>query len=156
MDSTLALLDRIMTRASALGNRSQCATITTGTRDDLGLVPAREACNPVPVDGTSTVVPLPDVLPAPQPSQPIVETPPNLLLRPPSVNPVPVPTKKGPNGQPRLPGTRNPGGVLTNPSNPGSQPLQPQPWRSLPGEDSPHPAAPLPPWILQPRLLPPG
>ncbi len=155
MDSTLALLDRIMTRALALGNRSQCVTVTTGTRDDLGLLPAREACNPVPVDGASTVVPLPDVLPAPQPSQPVVETPPNLLLRPPSGNPVQVPTKKGPSTKPKLPGTRNPGGVLTNPSDPGSQPLQPQPWRPLPGQDSPQPTGPLPPWILQPNLLPP-
>ncbi len=156
MDNTLALLDRIMIRASALGNRSQCDTVTTGTRDDLGLLPAHEACNPVPVDGTSTVVPLPEMLPTPQPSQPIVEVPPNLLLRPPSGNPVQVPTKNTPSGKPKLPGTRNPGGVLTNPGDAGSQPLQPQPWQPLPGQDSPHPTGPLPPWILQPNLLPPG
>jgi Domain of unknown function (DUF5667) len=156
MDSTLALLDRIMVRASALRQRSSCATITSGARDDLGVLPAREPCNPVPVDGTSSVAPLPNVPPVlPQVSQPVVDTPPNLLLRPPSENPVPVPTQNGPKAKPKLPGARNPGEVLTNPSHPGSQPLQPQPWRPLPGHDSPQPAAPLPPWILQPSLLPP-
>jgi hypothetical protein len=155
MDSTLALLDRISTRASALSQRTSCVTMTTGTQDDLGMLPSRDACKQIPVDGTSSTVPLPDVSPLPQVTQPSVDTPPNLLLRPPSANAVPVPTQNG-KTQPKLPGTRNPGGVLTNPSRPGSEPLQPEPWRPLPGQDSPHPAAPLPPWILQPSLLPPG
>lgn len=157
MDSTLGLLDRIMGRASALSSRSSCVTVTTGTRDDLGLLPARGTCKPVPMDGTSTMIPLPAVPPAaPEASKPIIETPPNLLLRPPSADTVPVPTRNGSGTQSKLPNTRNPGGVLTNPGDPASQPLQPQPWQPLPGHDSPRPAAPLPPWILQPRLLPPG
>jgi hypothetical protein len=155
MDSTLALLDRITTRASALSHRTSCVTITTGTQDELGMLPSRDACKQVPVDGTSSAVPLPDVPPVPQVIQPSVDTPPNLLLRPPSANAVPVPTQNG-KGQPKLPGTRNPGGVLTNPSRPGAEPLQPEPWRPLPGQDAPKPATPLPPWILQPSLLPPG
>lgn len=156
MDSTLALLDRIATRASALSQRVNCAAMTSGTRDDLGLLPAREVCNPVPVDGTSSVVPLPDAPPVPAPVQPIVDTPPNLLLRPPSANPVPVPTQNGPSAKPKLPGARKPGDVLTKPGQPGSDSLQPQPWRPFPGHDSPQPTTPLPPWILQPSLLPPG
>jgi hypothetical protein len=156
MYSTLALLDRIMARASALSQRSHCVTVTTGTRDDLGLLPARETCKPVPVDGTSSVGPLPDAPPAPGATQPIVDTPPNMLLRPPSANPIPVPTQNAPSAKPKLPGTRNPGNVLTSPKHPGSEPLQPQPWQPLPGHKSPHPSAPLPPWILQPSLFPPG
>jgi len=155
MDSTLGLLDRIATRASVLSQRVNCVTMSTGTRDDLGLIPAREACNPVPVDGTSSVVPLPQVPPAPQPVQPIVDTPPNLLVRPSAANPVPVPAQDGSSAKPKLPGTRKPGDVLTNPSHPGSERLQPQPWRPFPGHDSSPPAAPLPPWILQPSLFPP-
>jgi Domain of unknown function (DUF5667) len=157
MDTSLGLLDRIVRRASALSHRASCVTMTSGVRDELGLLPARDACKSAPVDGTSAVVPLPDALPAPAASQPAVTMPPNLLLRPPSANPVPVPAQNGPaSRQPKLPGPRNPGGVLTNPNHPGSDPLQPEPWRPLPGKDSPQPAAPLPPWILQPRLLPPG
>lgn len=157
MDTTLGLLDRIVRRASALSRRVSCVTMTSGVRDELGLLPARDACKPAPVDGTSAVAPLLDPPAAPAASQPAATVPPNLLLRPPSANPVPVPAQNGPTSrQPKLPGTRNPGGVLTNPSHPGSDPLQPEPWRPLPGKDSPKPAAPLPPWILQPRLLPPG
>jgi hypothetical protein len=156
MDSTLALLDRIIMRTSALSQRSDCVTITTGTHDDLGLLPARDACKPVPVDGAVAAIPLPNV-PVQPPASPSTEvTPPNLVLRPPAANAVPVPTQAGTNGGPKLPSTKNPGSVLPNPNQPGSEPLQPEPWRPLPGHDSPKPTAPLPPWILQPRLLPPG
>lgn len=157
MNTTLGLLDRIITRASALSHRTRCGTMTSGVRDELGLLPARDACKSAPVGGTSVIAPLPDVPAAPAASQPAVTMPPNLLLRPPSGSPVPVPTQNGSaSQQPKLPGTRNPGEVLTNPSHPGSDPLQPEPWRPLPGNNSPQPATPLPPWILQPRLLPPG
>jgi hypothetical protein len=156
LDSTLGLLDRVVARASALSHRSNCVTITSGTRDDLGLLPARDACKPIPVDGTSSAVPLPDTTAAPAASPPNLIMPPNLLLRPPSANPVPVPTQNGSNNQSGLPTTRGPRGVLPNPSQPGAEPLRPQPWQPLPGHNSPQPTVPLPPWILQPRLLPPG
>ena len=156
LDSTLGLLDRVAARASALNHRSTCVTITSGTRDDLGLLPATDACKRAPVDGTSSAAPAPDVAATPAAGSPIVIIPPNLLLRPPSANPVPVPTHNGSGTRPDLSATRSPRGVLPNPSQPGTQPLQPQPWQPLPGHDSPQPAAPLPPWILQPRLLPPG
>ncbi|MBV8541558.1 MAG: hypothetical protein JO364_16875 [Pseudonocardiales bacterium] len=157
LDSTLGLLDRVVARASALSGRSNCVTITSGTRDDLGLVPARDACKPsAPVDGTSSAVPSPDVTAAPSASPPSGIMLPNLLLRPPPANSVPVPAENGSSRHSGLPATGTPGGVLSNPSQSGAQPLRPQPWRPLPGHDSPQPAAPLPPWILQPRLLPPG
>jgi hypothetical protein len=156
LDSSLALLDRIVVRASALSNRSNCVTITSGVSDELGLLPARDACKPVPVDGTSAAVPLPSVPALPAVSPPGAVVPPNLLLRPPTVNPVPVPAQNGSSNQAGLPTTRGPGGVLPNPAQPGSERLRPEPWRPFPAHDSPKPAAPLPPWILQPRLLPPG
>ena len=156
MDSTLALLDRIIVRASALSHRSNCATITSGNRDDLGMLPARDVCKPVPIDGAVAAVPLPNVpVPIP-PSRPTDVTPPNVLLPPPAASPVPVPAAPGTGHAPKLPSTGNPGNVLPNPSQHGSEPLQPEQWRPLPRHDSPQPAAPLPPWILQPRLLPPG
>ncbi|PZS37178.1 MAG: hypothetical protein DLM62_20645 [Pseudonocardiales bacterium] len=156
LDSTLALLDRVVVRASALSSRSSCVTITSGVRDELGLLPAKEACKPVPVDGTSAAVPLPGMPALPAVTPPGAIVPPNLLLRPPSVNPVPIPGQNGPSSRSGLPTTRNTGDVLPNPARPGSERLRPEPWRPFPANDSPKPAAPLPPWILQPRLLPPG
>ncbi|HWR47261.1 MAG TPA: DUF5667 domain-containing protein [Pseudonocardiaceae bacterium] len=159
LDSTLSLLNRIVARASALSQRSSnCVTITSGARDDLGLLPARDVCKRNPVDGSSSspAGPMPDVTAVPALSTPSVITPPTLLLRPPSANSVPVPTQNSSSAHPGLPPTRSPGGVLPNPSRPGTQPLRPQPWRPLPGHDSPQPTVPLPPWVLQPRLLPPG
>jgi uncharacterized protein DUF5667 len=156
LDSTLGLLDRVVARAFALSNRSSCVTITSGVRDELGALPANEACKPTPVDGTSAAVPLPSVPALPAVTGPHAIVPPNLLLHPPAVNSVPVPTGNGTNSRPGLPTTRSPGDVLPNPARPGSERLRPEPWRPFPAHDSPTPAAPLPPWILQPRLLPPG
>jgi len=156
LDGTLGLLDRVVARASALSNRSNCVTITTGVRDELGALPANDACKPVPVDGTSAAVPLPSVPALPAVTGPHAIVPPNLLLHPPAVNSVPVPTGNGTSNRSGLPTTRSPGDVLPNPARPGSERLRPEPWRPFPAHDSPTPAAPLPPWILQPRLLPPG
>ena len=146
----------MVARASALSNRSNCVTITSGVRDELGLLPAKEACRPVPVDGTSAAVPLPSVPALPAVTAPNAIVPPNLLLHPPSVNSVPVPAQNGSNSRAELPTTRGTGDVLPNPTGAGSERLRPEPWRPCPAHDSPRPAAPLPPWILQPRLLPPG
>lgn len=158
LDSTLSLLDRLAVRASALSERVPCVTITSGARDDLGLLPAKDACKPGSVQGSSSAaVPAPAITTPPAVSPPNLVVPPNLLLPPPSANPVPVPTQNSANPRSPLPATRNPGNVLPNPHQPGDpEPLQPQPWQPLPGHDSPRPAAPLPPWIPQPRLLPPA
>ncbi|MGH3772288.1 MAG: DUF5667 domain-containing protein [Pseudonocardiaceae bacterium] len=151
LDSTLGLLDRVVTRASALSMRSACVTITSGTRDDLGLVPAKDTCKPtIPTDGNASVVPLPDVAAAPAASPPSAIMLPHLLLPAPSANPVPVPAQSGSSDHASLPSTGTTGGVLSNPNQSGAQP-----WRPLPGHGSPQPN-PLPPWILRPQLLPPG
>lgn len=155
LDSTLGLLDRIIARATALSERSTCVTITSSIRDDLGLLPAKGACKPSPAGGKPSTVPVPDVT-APSLIPPNVVIPPNLLLPPPSANPVPAPAQNGSGTRSGLPPTRNPGGVLANPSQPGATPLRPQPWEhALPGRNSPQPHVPLP-WILKPGLLPPG
>jgi hypothetical protein len=156
LDSTLGLLDRVDARASALNQRSGCITITSGSRDELGLLPAHNECRPTPVDGTSSVMPLPEAPVVPAAIPPNVIIPPNLLLPPSSVNSVRVPGQNGPSDKTGLPTAKNPGSVLPNPNRPGTEPFRPEPWGPLPGQDSPRPAAPLPPWILQPRLLPPG
>ena len=156
LDRTLRLLDRIIARASALRERSSCFTVTSGARDNLGLLPAQDACKPSPAASRSSAAPAPDATAVPSLIPPNAVIPPN-LLRPPVVNPVPVPSQNGSGTRSGLPPTRNPGGVLANPSQPGATPLRPQPWEhSLPGHNSPKPTVPLPPWILQPRLLPPG
>lgn len=59
LDSTLELLDRVITRVDALDRRSDCVTITLGAHDDLGVLPARGNCESTPPNGASTVVPLP-------------------------------------------------------------------------------------------------
>ncbi|MDQ3761661.1 MAG: DUF5667 domain-containing protein [Actinomycetota bacterium] len=160
VDSTLGLLDRVVARASALSDRSGCVTITSGTRDDLGLLPAKDACKPTSVDGTSSAIPLPDVTHEPVTGPLDVITPPSLL---PPTNQAQALAQSSPSRRPGpgLPSTRSPRGVLPKPSQPRDEPLRPEPWRSepwhpLPGHDSSPPAAPLPPWILQPQLLPPG
>ncbi|MGH3720252.1 MAG: DUF5667 domain-containing protein [Pseudonocardiaceae bacterium] len=153
LDSTLGLLDRVATRASALSMRSNCVTISSGTRDDLGLLPAKDACKPsIPPAAAASLAPLPDVAAAPAASPPSVVMLPDLLLRPSLANPVPPPAQSSHSG---LSSTGSTGGVLSNPNRSGgAQPLRPQPWQPFPGHGSPQPS-PLP-WILKPQLLPPG
>lgn len=151
LDGTLGLLNQIIARATALSGRSSCITIASGARDDLGLLPAKGACQPSPA-GKSPAVPVPDVTSAPSVIPPNVVIP-NPLLHPPSVNPVPAPTQNGSDTRSDLPPTRNSGGVLANPSQPGTTPLRPQTWgHPLPGHK---PTVPLPS-ILKPGLLPHG
>jgi len=59
LDGTLELLDRVITRVDALNRRSDCATITLDTHDDLGLLPARGTCESAPPNGASAAAPLP-------------------------------------------------------------------------------------------------
>ncbi|MGH3753335.1 MAG: DUF5667 domain-containing protein [Pseudonocardiaceae bacterium] len=151
LDSTLGLLDRVVARISALGHRSDCITITSGTSDDLGLRPARDACKPAPVGGISSAVPLPDAVSEPAGTSLNIIVPPGLLT-PPSVDPVPVPGQSTPKTRPGLPQASGPDGVLPTPSQPEGKPS-----RRLPGQDdSPPPALPVPvPGIPLP-LLPPS
>ncbi|MDQ4034069.1 MAG: DUF5667 domain-containing protein [Actinomycetota bacterium] len=132
LDSTLGLLDRVVVRTSALDYRSECATVTSGTHDDLGLLPAKDTCSPIPVDGTSSAVPLP-AAPAPDGSSPNVIMPPGLLGSP-SVNPTPEPVQKDERGRPGLRDVLRP-----EAGQPG-----PESARPLPGRDSQSPDIPLP------------
>lgn len=45
-DSSISLLDRILGRTEALGDRSSCTQVTSGVVDDLGPLPAQGACTP--------------------------------------------------------------------------------------------------------------
>jgi hypothetical protein len=132
LDSTLGLLDRVVVRTSALDYRSECTTVTSGTHDDLGLLPAKDTCSPIPVDGTSSAVPLP-AAPAPDGSSPNVIMPPGLLGSP-SVNPTPEPVQKDERGRPGLRDVLRP-----EAGQPG-----PESARPLPGRDSQSPDIPLP------------
>lgn len=146
LDSTLGLLDRVVARTSALDNRSDCTTVISGNRDDLGWLPARNACTRIPV-GTSSAVPLPDPSSAPAASSPDA-IPPGLLGSP-SGNPDQAPAQTEQRGRPGLPDT---GGVLPTPGQPGPQPARPLPW-----SDSSSPGIPLPlPGIPLPMLPPPS
>ena len=133
LDSTLGLLDRVVVRTSALDFRSECATVTSGTHDDLGLLPAKDSCSPIPVDGTSSAVPLPADPGAPDGSPPNVIMPPGLLGSP-SVNPTPDPVQKDERGRPGLRDVLRP-----EAGQPG-----PESSRPLPGRDSQSPDIPLP------------
>ncbi|MEO7194286.1 MAG: DUF5667 domain-containing protein [Pseudonocardiaceae bacterium] len=156
LDSTLSLLDRVSQRASALNARSRCVSIASSARDDLGQLPAVDPCaTSTPMDGLPAVQ-LPGVTAGPAAIPPSVVILPNLVLRPPSGNLVPVPGQHGSRGHSDLATTGTPGSVLPKPDQSEPDPLRPEPWRPLPGQGSPHPGPQLPPWILQPRLLPPG
>ncbi|MFC3449716.1 DUF5667 domain-containing protein [Amycolatopsis speibonae] len=60
------LLDKVQTRTSDLGSRLVCYTITTGSSDELGAVPAAGDCVRNP--GSSDAVLPPVTLPAPSPA----------------------------------------------------------------------------------------
>jgi Domain of unknown function (DUF5667) len=151
LDSTLGLLDRVVVRISALNDRSDCATVTSGTRDDLGSLPAKDSCTPIPVDGTASTVPLPDSpgVPAESPIDGIM--PPGLLGSP-SIDPESASTQNGQRDRPTLPGAPGSDGVLPSPGQPGTDPSN-----QLPGSDSPSPQIPLPlPGLPLPTLPPSG
>ncbi len=140
LDRTLGLLDRVVTRTSALGSRSECVTITSGTRDDLGLRPAKDACKTPPVDGASAALLLPGGPTPPAVSLPNADDVPPGLLGSPSVNPVQVPSQKTGQKRPGLsPTAPRTDDVLPAPSRPDAEP-----WRQFPPQDSPWPAVPLP------------
>ncbi len=148
VESTLALLNRVVLRSSALDRRSDCTTVTSDIRDDLGLLPAGEACIRVPV-GTSSTVPLPGSGAAPgTPAETIAPG----LLGSSAATPAPVATQPDQSGRPGLPGAPDPRGVIPAPGQPGTHPSRP-----LPGNGSPSPAIPLPwPGIPLPELQPPA
>lgn len=121
LDSTLELLDRVTARVAALDQRADCRTVTSGTHDDLGVVPARGTCESVAHSGTSSASPATDDTALPE-AGPVSGLVPPGLLTPPSGAPSPDP---GNTGQLRLPPAA--GGVLQTPGKAGGTPMQPIP-----------------------------
>lgn len=138
LDSTLELLDRVAARATALERRAGCDSITTGAHDDLGLIPARGACESVAPNDTASAAPLPssEVAPGLGPT-PDGLLPPGLLAPPSSKTPLPEITEEGEGPLSRLP--TNPGDVLPDAGQPGTGPLTP-----TPGDGSTPSLLPLP------------
>jgi hypothetical protein len=56
--SSIALLDLVEQRADALQDRADCRNMTSGAVDDLGPVPAEEACVPGRLDDAASAEPL--------------------------------------------------------------------------------------------------
>ena len=131
-----ALLNRVQQRTTALGSRMNCYRITSGSTDDLGLLPARGACTQQP-PVTLPVTPAPST---PTPSAPATDSP--LPLR--SVS---SPNATGP-GSPAP--TPLPGTDVPHPTPPPSYPA-PIPTPTAPRIPS---RPPQPPVISVPPLLP--
>ncbi|WP_137812626.1 DUF5667 domain-containing protein [Gandjariella thermophila] len=109
--NSLALLDRIRDRVAVLLARTRCLTVTSGTSDDLGPLPAADPCTPRPTTAgvTSSAGPggarsgapagsagAPAAIPpAPAPAPSGGEHPPGNLLPLPGLS-VPQPTAGGP------------------------------------------------------------
>lgn len=139
LDSTLELLDRVIARVAALDKRADCRTISSGSHDDLGLLPARDGCPSVAPDGISSAELLPqgDVIAGANPADGLV---PGLLAPPTSI---PVPEPRGSGDQLELPSA--PSDVLGTPGEPGSESGQ-----LSPDNESPPSVLPLQvPWLPQ-------
>jgi hypothetical protein len=117
--TSLTLLARIEARASALLARTACYTVTSGSSDDIGVLPATGPCDHAP--GAQTVAPTvtPDATvpqtpaagipnhPATGPTTTVAQAPPVRPTVTPTAAPPPpvtVPTMPGPPTTPILPG----------------------------------------------------
>ncbi|ATY09232.1 hypothetical protein CU254_01115 [Amycolatopsis sp. AA4] len=132
------LLDRVQQRTSALGSRLSCYQITTGTTDELGLLPARGACTQQPLSpGGST----PSSPPPPAPGTSV----------PPSDSPLPVRSVSSPTLS--SPGTPTPTRTSAEIPHPPAPPSFPPP---ITAPTSPRiPTRPAPPPVVSiPPLLP--
>ncbi|MGH3938138.1 MAG: DUF5667 domain-containing protein [Pseudonocardiaceae bacterium] len=142
LDSTFELLDRVTARMVALNERSTCRTISSGSHDDLGLLPAREDCqSPSSTESPSTsLLPQDDVIAS---ADPVDGPVPGLLAPTSGVVPVPEPRQSD---EFELPSS--PGDVLKPPGEPDGE-FDRRP--SLPENGSPPPPI-LPlqiPWLPQ-------
>lgn len=140
LDSTFELLDRVIARVAALNERSDCRTISSGSHDDLGLLPARGDCESASSNDTpsTTLLPQSDVIAGADPADGPV---PGLLA--PTLGAPPAPESRQ-SGELMLPSA--PGDVLGTPGEPGSD------WSdwSPPESESPPPVLPLQiPWLPQ-------
>ncbi|WP_020662946.1 DUF5667 domain-containing protein [Amycolatopsis benzoatilytica] len=131
-----SLLSRVQQRTTALGSRLNCYRITTGTTDELGLLPAHGACTQQPV--TPPSLPTPD---SPAPSVPATGSP------------LPLHSVSSPNLG--TPGTSAPTRLPTSTSvpHPAAPPTVPAP---IPAPTAPRiPSQPPPPPVISvPPVLP--
>lgn len=135
---TLALLDRITTRATALRSRLDCYQITSGDHDEIGALPATADCDQTPDTGPGATAPPPSV--SGQPDDPGAPPPPASSGPLPPVEPTP--------DAPLLP---VPGTTVSVPA-PTGPPTTPAPG-ATPGQPSVQVPLPLP-GVELPPLLP--
>ncbi|MGH3928554.1 MAG: DUF5667 domain-containing protein [Pseudonocardiaceae bacterium] len=103
LNSTFELLDRVITRVGALNERSGCRTISSGSHDDLGLLPARGDCESALSNDPSstTLLPQGDAMAS---TDPVDGPVPGLLAPTSGVVPVPEPQQSGEFKLPSAPG----------------------------------------------------
>lgn len=100
--SSLALLDRIEHRVTALHERLDCYRITSGDSDELGALPATGPCLPPGQKAGDQQVPAP--APSPSPSPPKEEPPPDTLASSPVAGQADAPPERvGVRGPVRVP-----------------------------------------------------
>lgn len=131
--ASLALLNKIASRSSALLDRMQCYQITSGSYDDVGALPASNACERVPGAGSATT-PLPGGS-AREPGSSVGGSAPMPTTAPQPTGPTP-----GSPGQP----------PLTPPVTPGVPPTDPR----SPLSPAPDATAVTPPTLVVPLPLP--
>ena len=114
---SIALLERITTRATALAARMECDQVTSGGMDDVGALPATSAC--VPVTAGSPAPGAPTRPPTSAPAVPAPTTDPGRTLGGPTTpgGPEPTPTT-GVLPSALLPTTTPGGGTTTTDANP--------------------------------------
>ena len=121
------LLTRIETRATALLARTTCYTVTTGTSDDLGVLPATGPCDHAPGVETATPPIAPDLTHG--------QTPPTGVASQPSTTPTPtttVPLAPPPTHSTATPTAPPPVTLPTQPSVPTTPTLPGPPTITLP------------------------
>jgi hypothetical protein len=134
------LLTRIETRATALLARTTCYTVTTGSSDDIGVIPASGPCDHAPGVETATPPIAPDIAHSQTPAADIADQP--------AVTPAPttttVPQAPPPARPTATPTTPPPVTLPTRPSTPTTPVLPGPPTITLP---LPLPGAQIPPLL---------
>ncbi|SHE49168.1 DUF5667 domain-containing protein [Streptoalloteichus hindustanus] len=153
-EATTSLLTRIRERAVALAQRADCATVTRGDADDIGLLPSAEPCvppagrrdprvpagerplsggNAPPAPSDQPASPLPDP-PSGSPRPPADPPPASVLAEPPAATERPGQSEPGRPARPEQPGRLAPTprpGVLAPPSA-GGRDVGNHSWTALP------------------------
>ncbi|MBB4686611.1 DUF5667 domain-containing protein [Amycolatopsis jiangsuensis] len=133
--SARGLLDRVRQRTTALGFRLGCYRITTGSTDELGLLPASGACTRAPEAPGSAPAPPPSAPPSPD------ET-------------APPATSSTPDGRPELALTSSPTPTGSSVASSPAAPVVPPPITAPTSPRLPTSTRPRPPVVSVPPLLP--